>query len=261
MSEPGNSNCLQDIRIVLLGGKYCGKGETVNTILGCTAIDTEDEIVGNTVRHGEVAGRWRVTLVKTPGWWKSFHPDETMELVKMSLIQSVSLCTPGPHAFLLVVDLDSILEEKSGRSIEGHMELQGDAVWNHTLVLLKYGVWKETYSTVGDYMEKRGTVLCRIMEKCGRRSHILNNNNNSSRAQVIALLEKVEKMVAANGGKLFELDAAVAQDVEGRLEDVNEKAKERESSVKAEIDVLRDTYKGRLSNNLSPSMTMDYYGS
>lgn len=78
---------------------------------------------------------------------------------------------------------------------------------------------------------------------------------------MIALLEKVEKMVAANGGKLFELDAAVAQDVEGRLEDVNEKAKERESSVKAEIDVLRDTYKGRLSNNLSPSMTMDYYGS
>lgn len=141
MSEPGNSNCLQDIRIVLLGGKYCGKGETVNTILGCTAIDTEDEIVGNTVRHGEVAGRWRVTLVKTPGWWKSFHPDETMELVKMSLIQSVSLCTPGPHAFLLVVDLDSILEEKSGRSIERHMELLGDAVWNHTLVLLKYGVW------------------------------------------------------------------------------------------------------------------------
>lgn len=188
--------------------------------------------------------------MKTPGWWTTFRPDETMELVKMSLIQSVPLCAPGPHAFLLVVDLDSILEEKSGRSIEGHLELLCDTFWNHTLVLLKYGTWKETYSTVGDYMEKRGKVLRRIVEKCGRRSHILNNNNNGSRVQVIALLQKVEKMVAANGGKLFELDAAVAQDVERRLEDVNERVKERESRVKAERDALRETYKGRLSNNL-----------
>ncbi|XP_051264903.1 GTPase IMAP family member 8 [Dicentrarchus labrax] len=241
-----NSNCCKDIRIVLLGGKFCGKSETGNTILGCEGFDFEDETVGNTVRHGEVAGRWRVTLVESPGWWKTLYPDETLELTKMALIQSVSLCAPGPHAFLLVVDLDSILEEKSGKSVEEHLELLGDGVWNHTLVLLKCGTWQLMYTTVGEYMEKRGKVLRRIVEKCSGRSHILNNNNKSSRTQVIVLLEKIEKMVAANGGKLFEVDAAVAQDVERRMTDVNKKAKERATESKAERDALRETYKDEI---------------
>lgn len=122
-------------------------------------------------------------MVESPGWWKTLYPGETMELTKMSLTQSVSLCAPGPHTLLLVVDLDSTPEEKSGMSVEEHLELLGDRVWNHTLVLLKYAIWQGMYTTIEEYMEKRGKIIRRIVEKCGRRYHILNNNNKGSRTQ------------------------------------------------------------------------------
>lgn len=102
------------------------------------------------MRHGEVAGRWRVTVVKTPGWWKTLNPIETRELTKMGIIHSVSLCAPGPHALLLVIDMDDILEKKSGRVIEEHLELLGNDVWNHTIVLLNYGIWQDSFTSVGE---------------------------------------------------------------------------------------------------------------
>lgn len=46
--------------------------------------------------------------------------------------------------------------EKSGKSVAEHLELLGDGVLNHTLVLPKCGVWQEAYTTIGEYMEKRG---------------------------------------------------------------------------------------------------------
>ncbi|XP_071399045.1 GTPase IMAP family member 8-like isoform X1 [Centroberyx affinis] len=242
--EIGNSNPLQDIRIILLGRKWCGKSQAGNTILGWEGLDNVDETVENKVRHGEVAGRWRVTVVETPGWWKNFYPNETIELAKMGLIQSVSLCAPGPHVFLLIIDMDTVLDKKSGKAVEEHMEVLGDGVWNHTMVLLNYGSWQESYTSVGEYMDKRGKVLHSIVRKCRARFHLLDNKNRDSRTQVIELLEKIERMVAANGGNLFELDANIAQDMKSKMKDVNEKAKQREMSVKIERDAFRETYKG-----------------
>ncbi|XP_029931109.1 GTPase IMAP family member 8-like [Myripristis murdjan] len=242
--ETGNSNCLKDVRIILLGRKWTGVNQAGNTILGWDGFDSEEETAGNKVRHGEVAGRWRVTVVKTPGWWKTLNPIETRELTKMGIIHSVSLCAPGPHALLLVIDMDDILEEKSGRVIEEHLEILGNGVWNHTIVLLNYGIWQDSFTSVGEYTDKRGKVLGGIIKKCGRRYYLLNSQNRSSKTQVVELLNKIEKMVAANGGNLFELDANIAQDVESKIKDVDEKAKQREISVQMERNSLRETYKG-----------------
>lgn len=69
--------------------------------------------------------------------------------------------------------------EKSGKSVAEHLELQGYGVLNHTLVLPKCGVWQEAYTTIGEYMEKRGKgSLLDCGKKCGTRSHILNNRRH-----------------------------------------------------------------------------------
>lgn len=50
---------------------------------------------------------------------------EVLELVMTEIVHSVSLSPPGPHAFLLFIDLYSILDDKSRGAVEEHLNMVG----------------------------------------------------------------------------------------------------------------------------------------
>uniref|UniRef100_W5LVZ2 AIG1-type G domain-containing protein n=1 Tax=Lepisosteus oculatus TaxID=7918 RepID=W5LVZ2_LEPOC len=150
-------------------------------------------------RQVEVAGR-QVTVVNTPDWdvWLM-----RQEIVKFQIRKpTLTLCPPGPHALLLVINLDSYTD---WRSVNKHLELFSERVWRHTIVLF---TWGDTLSdtTIEQHIERGGKELQWLVEKCGNRYHVLNNKNRGDHTQVTELLEKIEELVAGNYGLYFTTD-------------------------------------------------------
>ncbi|KAJ8245035.1 hypothetical protein COCON_G00236280, partial [Conger conger] len=197
--------CPSELRLVLLGRKGAGKSSAGNAILGIseggfTDGSPTEECVE---RWAHVAGR-RVVIVDTPGWEWYYPLNGTPEWVKWETVRSVTLCPPGPHALLLVVRAYASVDGTYRKEIQEHMELLGEAVWKHTLVLFTQGADPEV---VADRIGEGGADLRLLVERCGNRWHVLRSTARGRHAaQDAQLLRKVEEMVAANGGAPLEME-------------------------------------------------------
>ncbi|XP_069054232.1 GTPase IMAP family member 8-like [Lepisosteus oculatus] len=235
---------LSEIRIVLLGERRSEKSSAGNTILGREEFDTEGEPQECVKRQGEVAGR-QITVVDTPGWkvWSFSSPWMRTDprYVREEVVRSVSLCPPGPHALLLVIDLDSITD---WRSAEEHLELLSERVWRHTILLFTWG--DRLRDTT---IERRRKELQYLVEKCGNRYHVLNNKNRGDRTQVTELLEKIEDMVAGNYGLYFttdikEINTELEKYIRQRQRETEE-LRQREEERQRETEELGQKYERR----------------
>ena len=241
-SLTGEEHHLSELRIVLLGGRLSGKTSAGNTILGREEFDSGIRTAQCVKRQGEVAGR-QVTVVDTPGWWKSYSVKDTAELDKQEIVRSVSLCPPGPCALFLVINLSSAFREEHRISVVEHLELLSERVWSHTIVLFTRGDWLGD-TTIEQYIETEGRALQELIEKCGNRYHVLNNENRADGTQVTELLEKIEEMVEGQGGSLYEIDRMLLQEVEEKRRAVEERAKQRMMKVLEQRKTLQALFQG-----------------
>ena len=201
---------LSEIRIILLGYKASGKSSSANTIL-CREEFRLERTAQCEKRQGEVAGR-HITVVNTPGWWVSHPLKNTPELIKQEIVLSASLCQPGPHVLLLVIIAAYSDEADYYKYIEEHMQLLSDRVWSHTIILFTFGDYLLDKS-IEQYIESEGDALQRLVEKCGNRYHVFNNENRVDDTQVTELLLKIEEMVAGDTGRCLEVDRRVLEEI------------------------------------------------
>ncbi|XP_036410517.1 GTPase IMAP family member 8-like [Megalops cyprinoides] len=242
-SHKGAIQHLSKLTIVLLGGRYAGKSSAGNTILGREEFESGVRTAQCVKRKGGVAGR-QVTVVDTPGWWSNIFPQLTPELVKQEIVCSASLCPPGCHVFLLVMDLKSSFSGTQRKKVKKHLKLLGERVWRHTIVLFTRGDWLGG-RTIEQCIGTAGEPLQWLVEKCGNRYHVLNNKNSGDGAQVTELLEKIEMMMAELGGQNYEMDRKLIQEMEERRRAVEEKAKQRWMDVQEQRKALRNLLEGK----------------
>ncbi|KAL2086148.1 hypothetical protein ACEWY4_017207 [Coilia grayii] len=215
---------LSEFRVVLLGHRRSGKSSSGNTILGREEFDLQRRTAQCVKRQGEVAGR-QLTVVEAPGWWADINLKDTPDLTKQEIVLSVSLCPPGPHAFLLVINVFSCIAEEI---VQKHLELLSDKMWSHTMVLFTHGDWLGDTS-IEQYIEKESIVQS-LVEKCGNRYHVFNNENRIG-DEVTELLEKIEEMVAGNGGCHFEVDENIVQEVVRKVGHLSTRVEDREMTA------------------------------
>lgn len=232
----------------MIGGRdlHCGpsyKSTAGNIILGKSVFNTNTRTAQSVVRQQEVNGR-QVTVVDTPGWWWHYPLENTPKLDQLEIKNSVYLCSPGPHAFLLVIPISGglIFLDVFKLSLVEHLKLFGEGVFNHTIVL---------FTTVTQCSEKmlqkeisKRPALKWVLQQCGNRRHVLNISNNQDVTQVNDLFEKIEAMIAKNGGGLYVAVRAAGDALKEEMQAVAERASKRFDDMQTQRKKLREIIEG-----------------
>uniref|UniRef100_A0A3B3U2A3 GTPase IMAP family member 8 n=1 Tax=Poecilia latipinna TaxID=48699 RepID=A0A3B3U2A3_9TELE len=187
--------------LVLVGQERVGKSSAGNTILGKEEFNSELSLVPLTrsskKAEGEVFSH-KVSVIDTPGLSSSVLPPEE---VKAEIQRAVELSSPGPHVFLLTIQLGRFTEQEK-RGLKKLQEILGPEVSKFTMILFTYGdrLEKETGINVHQFVQ-RDENLQKLLKSCSGMYHVFNNQRMENRKQVQDLLDKIESL--SEGGRCY----------------------------------------------------------
>uniref|UniRef100_A0A3Q1EZ04 AIG1-type G domain-containing protein n=1 Tax=Acanthochromis polyacanthus TaxID=80966 RepID=A0A3Q1EZ04_9TELE len=236
------------LKLVMVGAQWSAKSSAGNTILRKQEFDVHHKRRTRTtqyceIRHSMVAGR-PVTVVDSPGWLYNYTLQDTSEMDKLEIQNSINMCPPGPHAVLLVIGLTSAFNASYQRAVQEHMSLFKDNIWKHTIVLFTRGDWLGV-KTVEERIESEKGLQW-LVEKCGNRYHVLDNMNSRDERQVEELLQKIEEMLAGNNNLYYESDLHSEIKLKDMKETGEKMAQRIRQTTERQSRMLRELFKGKL---------------
>lgn len=140
----------------------------------------------------------KLVVVDTPGWCDT---DLSEAEIVQETIECIDMSHPGPHVFLLVVPIGRFTEEES-KAVQMIQEVFGEGATRYMMIVFTRGDDLEDKG-IDDYLANAKAELKNLVDKCGRRYHVLSNKEQNNHNQVHMLLMKIQDMVQENGGNCY----------------------------------------------------------
>lgn len=202
---------LATMRIVLLGKSGSGKSTLANCIFGSEELFatslSPNSVTSQCQAETRLVNGRSITLIDTPGFFDSHRPEED---IKSEMARCITECAPGPHAFLIVLQVDRFTSQEQAVIAKIRQYFSDDAL-KHAVVVFTHGDQLAEGSQIEDFVGQNED-LSELVRKCGGRCHVFDNkywknkredDYRSNRFQAEVLLKTIDKMVMDNKGGYY----------------------------------------------------------